>query len=234
MAWLRAGDGPPAGRRCWRRRSPGWANGGGPGAGCVCWHAWRGRCAIRRLTRASELAEREAVALARRLGDADTLGYALVSLTTATWSPDIEELVPYVDEIKTLADETGDLERMFQWGWLRHIICMNLGDIASAEETAVAHRALAWELKQRSQEWYSTVMRSLFPLIRGEFAEAEQLAEEALQIGRKAQSWDAAFSHCILLFAVRREQGRLEEVDQLIRPPSTSTPGTARSAVWFL
>jgi DNA-binding SARP family transcriptional activator len=160
---------------------------------------------------------REAVAIARRLGDADTLGYALVSLTTATWSPEIEELVPYVDEVKRLAEETGDPERMFQWGWLQHIVCMNLGDIAGAEEIGVTHRAVAWELKQRSQQWYSTVMRSLVPLIRGEFAEAEQLAEEALQIGQRAQGWDAAFSHCILLFAVRREQGRLEEVDELVR-----------------
>jgi DNA-binding SARP family transcriptional activator len=160
---------------------------------------------------------REAVAIARRLGDADTLAYALVSLTTATWSPEIEELVPYVEEVKRLAEKTGDPERMFQWGWLQHIIYMNLGDIARAEEIAVTHRAVAWELKQRSQQWYSTVMRSLIPLVRGEFAEAEQLANEALEIGQRAQSWDAAFSHSILLFAVRREQGRLEEVDQLVR-----------------
>jgi DNA-binding SARP family transcriptional activator/tetratricopeptide (TPR) repeat protein len=168
---------------------------------------------------------REAVAIARRLEDADTLGYALVSLTTATWSPEIEELVPYVEEVKKLAEETRDTGHMFQWGWLRHIILMNLGDIAAAEEIAVQHRALAWELKQPSQQWYSTVMRSLIPLVRGEFAEAEQLADEALQLGRRAQSWDAAFSHCILLFAVRREQGRLEEVDQLVQSFVHEYPG---------
>lgn len=168
---------------------------------------------------------REAVAIARRLGNPDTLGYALVSLATATWSPDIEELIPYVDEVKRLAEETGDLERMFQWGWLYHIVCMNLGDIASAEEIAVTHRALAWELNQRSQQWYSTVMRSLIPLIRGDFAAAEELAGEALQIGQRAQNWDAEFSHRVLLFAVRREQGRLEEVDQLIRSSVADYPG---------
>ena len=168
---------------------------------------------------------REAVAIARRLGDVDTIGYALVSLTTATWSPEIEDLVPYVDEIGRLAEQTGDLERMFQWGWLQHIICMNLGDIAGAEELAEQHRALVQELKQQSQQWYSTVMRSLFPLLRGEFARAEQLADEAFQIGRRAQSWDAAFSHRTLLFAVRREQGRLEEVDQLMQDAIDDFPG---------
>src|SRR5207244_774574 len=113
-------------------------------------------------------------------------------------------------------EQTGDPERMFQWGWLQHIICMNLGDIAGAEKVAEQHTALAQELKQQSQQWYSTVMRSLFPLVRGDFAEAEQLADEAYEIGRKAQSWDASFSHRVLLFAVRREQGRLEEVDRLM------------------
>ena len=168
---------------------------------------------------------REAVAIARRLGDPDTLGYALVSLATATWSPEIEELVPYVAEVRTLAEQTGDPERMFQWGWLQHIICMNLGDIGGAEAIAVQHRALAEELKQRSQQWYSTVMRALFPLVRGEFAEAERLAEEALEIGRRAQGWDAAFSHRVLLLAVRREQGRLEEVDELVRASVDEYPG---------
>jgi tetratricopeptide (TPR) repeat protein len=168
---------------------------------------------------------RQAVAIARRLGDADTLGYALVSLTTATWGPEIEDLVPYVAEIRKLAEETGDPERMFQWGWLQHIIHMNLGDIAAAEEIAEQHQAVAQELKQLSQQWYSTVMRSLFPLVRGNFTEAERLADAAYQIGRKAQSWDASFSHRILLFAVRREQGRLEEVDQLIRTSVDEFPG---------
>jgi tetratricopeptide (TPR) repeat protein len=140
-----------------------------------------------------------------------------VSLTTATWSPEIEEFVPYVAEIRKLAEETGDPERMFQWAWLQHIIYMNLGEIAAAEENAERHRALAQKLKQQSQQWYSTVMRALFPLCHGDFAEAERLADEAFEIGRKAQSWDALFSYRILLFAVRREQGRLEEVDLLLR-----------------
>ena len=65
------------------------------------------RCVINLPARPRSSLSREAVAIARRLENADTLGYALVSLTTATWSPDIEELVPYVEEVKRLAEETG-------------------------------------------------------------------------------------------------------------------------------
>lgn len=160
---------------------------------------------------------REAVALARRLGDPDTLGYALVSMATSTWGPDIDSLIPCADEVKALAEQTGDLERMVQWGWLQHIVWMSVGETARAEEVATTHSAVAEQLKQRSGQWYSTVMRSVLALFRGEFAEAERLADEALELGRRAQGWDAEFSYRILLFSVRREQGRLREVEDLVR-----------------
>ena len=160
---------------------------------------------------------REAVAIARRLGDPDTLGYALVSLTTATWGPRIEEVIPYVDEIHELAEETRDLERMFQWGWLQHIVWITLGDTSQVAAVAESHRAVADELKQRSQQWYSAVMRSVLALFRGEYPEAERLAEEARELGERAQSWDAGFSYRATIFALRRDQGRLAEVEDLVR-----------------
>ena len=79
------------------------------------------------------------------------------------------------------------------------------------------HQALADELKQASQQWYTTMLRSHGALFRGDFSEAEQLADEALKLGQRAQSWDAGFSYRILLFVLRREQGRLEEIDDVIR-----------------
>jgi DNA-binding SARP family transcriptional activator len=160
---------------------------------------------------------REAVAIAQRLGDRETLAYALVSLATATWGPDVERLAPYVDEVRELAEETNNLELMFQWGWLQHIVGMSLGETSGVEEVVEKHRVLADDLKQRSQQWYSLVMRSVLALFRGEFAEAERLAEEALELGERAQSWDAGFSYRIALFSMRREQGRLAEVEDLIR-----------------
>jgi DNA-binding SARP family transcriptional activator len=160
---------------------------------------------------------REAVAIARRLDDADTLGYALVSLTTATWGPDVEELIPYVDEIHELAEQTGDLDRTFQWGWLQHIVWITIGDTARVAAVAERHRLVADELKQRSQQWYSTVMRSVVALFRGDYAEAEQLAEEARELGERAQRWDAGFSYLAIMFALRRDQGRLAEVEDPIR-----------------
>jgi DNA-binding SARP family transcriptional activator len=159
----------------------------------------------------------QAVDIARRLGDPDTLGYALVSLFTATWGPDVERLVPVAEEVSQLAEETGDSERAFEARLLQHVLWMTVGDTARVAVVAEEHRALADELKQASQQWYTTMLRSHGALFRGDFSEAEQLADEALKLGQRAQSWDAGFSYRLLLFVLRREQGRLEEIDDGIR-----------------
>jgi len=160
---------------------------------------------------------RQAVEIARRLGDPDTLGYALVGLAMATWGPETEELAAIADEVSRLADETDDPERAFQAYWLHHITSMMVGDPARVAALADKHRALADELKQPSQQWYSAIMRSVWALLRGEFSEGEQLVEEALGLGQRAQRWDAGFAYRIAMFVLRREQGRLGEIEELIR-----------------
>ncbi len=41
-------------------------------------------------------------------------------------------------------------------------------------------------------------------------------ADEALAVGRRTQPWDAAYAYRTVLFTVRREQGRLDEIANLI------------------
>ena len=160
---------------------------------------------------------RQAVELARRLGDPDTLGYTLVSLAMATWGPETAELCAIADEVSSLAEETNDAERAFQGCWLHRTAAMMLGDPARVAALEDEHRALANRLKQPSQQWYSAVMRCEWALLRGEFSEGEEIAEEALRIGQRAQSYDAGFAYRITLFVLRREQGRLQEIEDQIR-----------------
>jgi integrase len=160
---------------------------------------------------------RQAVEIARRLGDQETLAYALAVFATATWGPEIEELSAIADEVSRLAQETGDPERALQGCWLRHIAAMTLGDPTELATIRDEYHAVADELKQPSQQWYGTVMRSQGALLRGEFSQAEQLAEEALRFGERVQSWDAGFSFRIVMFILRRQQGRMAEMEPLIR-----------------
>jgi tetratricopeptide (TPR) repeat protein len=61
------------------------------------------------------------------------------------------------------------------------------------------------------------VLRSHLAQFHGKLSEAEKLAGQALRLGERAQSWDAGFSYRIAMFGLRREQGRLEEIDDLLR-----------------
>jgi tetratricopeptide (TPR) repeat protein len=68
-------------------------------------------------------------------------------------------------------------------------------------------------------------MRSCWSLFRGEFSEAEQLAEEAARLGTPAQVSEADFTYRLVLFVVRREQGRLGEIEDLVRRSIDEYPG---------
>ena len=168
---------------------------------------------------------REAVKIARRLDEPETLGYALISLATATWGPDVEGLLSIAEEVSRLAAETGDAERSLQAHWPQYIAWLTLGDPGRVAAAASEYQSLADELKQPTQQWYGAVLRSHWAFFRGEFPEAEQLMAEAMRLGRRAQSWDAGFSYRIELFARRRDEGRLNEIEELIRTSIDEYPG---------
>lgn len=159
----------------------------------------------------------EAVEIARGLGDPYTLGYALVSHFAATWGPDGERLIGIAEEVSRLAEEAGDVELAVDACLVRREAWWSVGDTTHVTAAAAEHRALADELKQPQQQWYDAVMSSNWALFRGEFSEAERRAEEGLRLGGLVLSWDAgvAYRHCV--FGLRREQGRLQEIEGVLR-----------------
>jgi tetratricopeptide (TPR) repeat protein len=86
---------------------------------------------------------------------------------------------------------------------------------AKADVAAMAK--LAEELRQPSQEWLVAVDSALVALLEGELAEAERLIAGARSRAERVLSWNATVSHGLQLYALRREQGRLEEVEDLVR-----------------
>ena len=53
--------------------------------------------------------------------------------------------------------------------------------------------------------------------MEGRFDEAERLIGEAAALGRQAESWNASVSERLALFVLRREQGRLAELEDTMR-----------------
>ena len=159
---------------------------------------------------------RHAVEMARRLGDEATLADTLMSHFTATWTPEIERMLGITDETLRLSEGMGDTERTFQASFLDYAASMTVGDQERLARR-MAQIAASNALKQPALRWWGLAMRTTWALLQGDFAEAERLADEALREGQHAQSWDAGFSHRMALFVLRREQGRLAEIEQLIR-----------------
>ncbi len=62
----------------------------------------------------------------------------------------------------------------------------------------------------------------------GALERAEQLISEAIALGRQAESWNATVSQRLGLFVLRREQGRLAEIEDVIERSVHEYPALRR------
>ena len=161
---------------------------------------------------------RQAVELARSLVDPETLSYALAGRFWATWWPENpEERLKIATEMFELAQASGG-ERMLNARLTLFLIHTELADMASARrELAEMVRAVA-ELRQPGQLWLGIANRALMFLLEGDFAAAEAILDEESDPGSyftlAHDNVSAARFHRFLL---RREQGRLAEVEPELR-----------------
>jgi class 3 adenylate cyclase/DNA-binding SARP family transcriptional activator/tetratricopeptide (TPR) repeat protein len=157
--------------------------------------------------------DKEAVAMARRLGDPATLLHALVCGQSGYWGPETQDRrLAASREAVVLADQVGDLDLgSFAYNDLA-LAAYAAGEIEESEQAA----RKGFELTQRcgtpSNRWRVKVIQGARTLLRGDVDGAETLAEEALQMGRDSGQRDALISYVICLSAVRWHQGRPNEL----------------------
>jgi hypothetical protein len=160
----------------------------------------------------------EALAAARRLGDASTLAYALAGYVSAHHSPEhTRAQVKLATELIELALRAGDLERAIEAYEHRAAARTELGDLAGAAADVEAMAPLAAELRQPAQNWFVAERRAVIALHEGRLPEAEVLIEEALRIGSEPMGWNAVVCHLLQTVVLRRLQGRLPEVEAAAR-----------------
>ena len=158
---------------------------------------------------------REAVAIARRLGDAETLAYALVAEFMATWGPEVEPLAAIADEVTRIAARTGSTDIELDALTISAIVAwLTLADGAAALDER--YDALAETLNQPAQQWAGAIVSAFWALLHGDFEQAERIGEAAWRLG-DARRWDADCSYRLTLIVLRREQRRLAEIEDLIR-----------------
>jgi tetratricopeptide (TPR) repeat protein len=160
-----------------------------------------------------EVLSREAVEMARRLNDPASLAYALDARWVAIWGPDtLMERMEIAAEVVQAATLAGDQERMWEGHSWHSAVALEHTDLRGVHAELELMASLANELRQPAQLWFDVVLGATLATFEGRFADAEQLIPQALAFARAAGLLADLYG-TIQVWALRREQGRLEEVE---------------------
>jgi tetratricopeptide (TPR) repeat protein len=178
------------------------------------------------LQRASALAA-EAVAVARQCGDRGALYHALSRRNIAAVglpcpASRFPERRTLLDEERGLIEESAGPQLIY--GFVPVASYLEMGDYAGFAASLIWFREYSSKHRISTHEYGLTSVDAMRAILLGEFAEAERLADRALEIG-EAQADLATGVYGVQMFTIRREQGRLAEVAPLFRRFLDENPG---------
>jgi DNA-binding winged helix-turn-helix (wHTH) protein len=170
---------------------------------------------------------RDAVAMARRLSDPETLIFALRDLHFAGW----DELGPrerrrIAREGVALAAASGDpmLEHEALMEWIADVL--EAGDRAALDAALAAHRATRERSRHPVPAWHGAHYETMRALVDGDLAEAERALERGGRLGRETGYPLAVQWQALQIFGLRREQDRLGELLPALREVAGAAPLT--------
>jgi tetratricopeptide (TPR) repeat protein len=153
---------------------------------------------------------RDALQMARRLGEPGTLAYALSAQHMIIWSPaTLEERIALATEQVRCAERAGDRELAFIGYMWRLVDYGERGDRVGFDADLAACRQLADRLRGPFSNWVVRVYDATCRMMEGDFAEAERLAQEALAIGERANA-GAVKLFGVQMFVLGRTRGQLD------------------------
>ncbi len=175
--------------------------------------------------RRRELAE-QALELARGGDDERALIRVLRDSNFALWSPDtLEHRKQLTDELLEKTKTAGDPALEF---WANHIalsLYIELGKMARALAALDRGRSIAAELGQPTLQWFAAYPEAGLAAMRGELEHAEELSNEALQLGLRSGQADSPMLWGANITLLRVEQGRAEEIIGLLEESVKANPG---------
>jgi DNA-binding SARP family transcriptional activator len=167
----------------------------------------------------------EAVALAKEIGDAAALAYALDGLSVGLQaSRDLDRRLALAAELEGLAQRVHDREAEVDVHIATALVHFELGDMPQVRYAARAVARLAEELRQPAQLWIARANEALLALHEGDLEAAERLATAARVHGAIAQPREAEGAYAMQLYQVRAEQGRAGELRDLLQAVAEDLP----------
>jgi DNA-binding winged helix-turn-helix (wHTH) protein/tetratricopeptide (TPR) repeat protein len=155
---------------------------------------------------------REAIHMARRLGDDRSLARALFVGRWTDWDPaSFVERTGMTAELLAIAARLGDRElEVLGEGW-RAVDCLERGDPVEADAALCRHGALASELRQPEHLWWNTVWRGTCAVMEGRHADAEELLARAAAIGERVDRENAFLVAWVQRSQIMADRGELEQ-----------------------
>ena len=157
----------------------------------------------------------EALAIARRCGDAATLALVLLHRFFTIYGPDtLDELLANTEELLALAKRLNDPVIRAQALWLRGRALAPAGDMDEANRHLEAAERLTEELGQPTLRWLVGTTATGRTLLAGDLEEGERRAHAGFELAQATGQPDAPTILAGLLFLVRLEQDRLGELEE--------------------
>jgi class 3 adenylate cyclase/tetratricopeptide (TPR) repeat protein len=163
----------------------------------------------------------EAAAIARASGD-DAL---LVRVFNLTFDPSqVVQSVSWNEDALVLASKLGDPVQLFLAADRRAVAASSAGDIDEMDRCIEIMRSAVETLNQPSLTWVLTFVRATRAQIAGDTDRAEQLAEEALQIGTEGGEPDAGLIWGAQVLIVSLQRGTMGELVPFIMQAAADNP----------
>jgi class 3 adenylate cyclase len=161
---------------------------------------------------------RQALEVARRVGDPKALGEALWMRQGSLDKPaEAEQRLEIGDDLLRLAQGSGGKWLAVYGYWVRLRVLLELGDTPGVDSAIDGYGQVAQDLKLPSIIGGTTAYRAMRLLMEGRFDEAERLGREAFALGQRAQDPLLVQNCLIQLMLLRWGQGKLEEMEALVR-----------------
>ena len=179
---------------------------------------------------------RQGLEMARRLGDWETLHSVLWEWhRNAFFVPEtLAERTAVAEELVASAKRTNNSERLIwalQW---RAADRFEMGDVGgAASDLDVAERE-ARQLRLPLLVWGATFPKAAIALLKGRFVEAERLVSRALEAGERTEFVPVEMNYVGQLMAIRRQQGRFQELEELIRRHSEKFAWEPEDSRWIV
>ena len=163
----------------------------------------------------------EATALAAKLDDPVATALAAAARRRAYWAParpdELERRLADSTLLLRCGREAGEIELALQGhAWLV-VDLLEAGDRRGVEVQIDAFTRGAQQLRQPLFLWNAGIWHAMIALLDGRLAEAERLTAATLSGGIRSEGITAPQYYAVQMMAIRREQGRMGELERQAR-----------------